>query len=103
MNYQDTSHHNRMNDTSHQNRMNDTSHQNRMNEGMMSGSSGDPLIELPPGGVITTHCVSSVIKPGRNKSQDPLQFVKIESTELCKKVSDIFLSFSDRPSISCQP
>ena len=77
----------------------DTSHHNRINEGMMSS---DPLIELPPGGVITTHCVSSVIKPGRNKSQDPLQFVKIESTELCKKVSNISLS-SDRLAIDHLP
>ena len=39
------------------------------------------------GSVITTHCVSSVIKPGDKQLHDPLQFVKIKSTELCQKVS----------------
>ncbi|RWS05774.1 LIM and calponiny domains-containing protein 1-like protein, partial [Dinothrombium tinctorium] len=38
-----------------------------------------------PGGVITTHCVSSVIKPGSKQNHDPLQFVKIQSTELSRK------------------
>lgn len=44
-------------------------------------------LELP-GGVITTHCVSSVIKPGsKHKPDDPLKFVKIQSAELSKKVT----------------
>ncbi|RWS27228.1 hypothetical protein B4U80_00452 [Leptotrombidium deliense] len=38
-----------------------------------------------PGGVITTHCVSSVIKPGSKQNHDPLQFVKIQSNELSRK------------------
>lgn len=37
-------------------------------------------------GVITTHCVSNVIKPGDKQLHDPLQFVKIKSTDLCQKV-----------------
>ncbi|XP_015784452.1 uncharacterized protein LOC107361993 isoform X2 [Tetranychus urticae] len=41
-------------------------------------------LELP-GGVITTHCVSSVIRPGSKVTHDPLQFVKIQSAELSKK------------------
>lgn len=43
-------------------------------------------LELP-GGVITTHCVSTVIRPGSKVTHDPLQFVKIQSAELSKKVS----------------
>lgn len=44
---------------------------------------GDDL----PGGVITTHSVSAVIRPGSKKPpNDPLQFVKIQNNELCKKV-----------------
>ncbi|XP_074597424.1 uncharacterized protein LOC141852180 isoform X2 [Brevipalpus obovatus] len=38
-----------------------------------------------PGGVITTHCVSTVVRPGSKQTHDPLQFVKIQSTELSKK------------------
>ncbi|XP_015794022.1 myb-like protein P [Tetranychus urticae] len=38
-----------------------------------------------PGGVITTHCVSTVVRPGSKQNHDPLQFVKIQSTELSQK------------------
>jgi len=50
-------------------------------------TSGD--IDLPPSGVITTHCVSSVIRPGRKSSQDPLQFVKIQAADLSKKAVEL--------------
>ena len=36
-------------------------------------------------GVITTHCVSNVIHPGRITG-DPLRFVKIQTPDLSKKV-----------------
>lgn len=45
--------------------------------------SGDDI----PGGCITTHSVSSVIRPGcKMPRNDPLQFVKIVKNDLCKKV-----------------
>lgn len=47
---------------------------------------GDLDLCLPPSGVITTHCVSSVIRPGRKSATDPLQFVKIQAADLSKKV-----------------
>jgi len=49
--------------------------------------------ESPSTGVITTHCVSSAILPGRRSANDPLQFVKIQAADLSIKVSLVsFLS-----------
>ena len=44
-------------------------------------------LEVNGTSVITTHSVSSVIKPGDKQLHDPLQFVKIKSNELSQKVS----------------
>jgi len=55
--------------------------------------SGDDI----PGGCITTHSVSSVIRPGSKMPRnDPLQFVKIQNNELSKKVSHqkVFISLN---------
>lgn len=49
-----------------------------------------------PGGVVTTHSVSAVIRPeSKLPRTDPLQFVKISNNELSKKVRKII-------TISCQ-
>ena len=43
-----------------------------------------------PGGVVTTHSVSAVIRPeSKLPRTDPLQFVKISNNELSKKVRKI--------------
>ena len=45
-----------------------------------------------PGACITTHSVSSVIRPGcKMPKVDPLQFVKIKNNDLSKKVSHPYL------------
>lgn len=50
-----------------------------------------------PGGVVTTHSVSAVIRPeSKLPRTDPLQFVKISNNELSKKVRKIKMT------ISCQ-